>query len=341
MPQRWKNRPTPSTWGDFGRDDQHGRMNLITPERRLRAMQEVREGRSFCLSLPLDLPGGKVLHPTRVAPVFQPIQRSGFLHFHLRLECTDPRLTDVSSDEGMLMYNQFSTHWDGFAHKGSMFDANGDGTPEPVFYNGFDTVDPVSGQGSQGSLGSTNLSIAEMAETCVQGRGVLIDLHRHVGNERVEVGYDMLSKIMKTDGVVVEEGDILLLHTGIGKMIMDGGEKGPDPAIRTACAVLDGSDPQLLNWVTQSGLVAIAADNLAVERSSTLAKTFEGCHRGPASPLHEHCLFKLGVHLGELWYLTELAAWLHEHKRSRVFLTAPPLRLPGAAGAPLTPVATV
>ena len=55
----------------------------------------------------------------------------------------------------------------------------------------------------------------------------------------------------------------------------------------------------------------------------------------------EHCLFKLGIKLGELWYLTELAAWLHEKRRSRFLLTAPPLRLPGAAGSPVTPVATV
>ena len=58
-------------------------------------------------------------------------------------------------------------------------------------------------------------------------------------------------------------------------------------------------------------------------------------------PLHEHCLFKLGIMLGELWYLTELAAWLREKRRSRFLLTAPPLRLPGAAGSPVTPVATV
>ena len=49
-------------------------------------------------------------------------------------------------------------------------------------------------------------------------------------------------------------------------------------------------------------------------------------------PLHAHCLFKLGIHLGELWHLTPLARWLREHKRSRFLLTAPPLRLPGAVG---------
>ncbi len=60
-----------------------------------------------------------------------------------------------------------------------------------------------------------------------------------------------------------------------------------------------------------------------------------------ALPLHQHCLFKLGIHLGELWHLSELAAWLRAHGRTRFLLTAPPLRLPGAVGSPTTPVATV
>jgi hypothetical protein len=58
-------------------------------------------------------------------------------------------------------------------------------------------------------------------------------------------------------------------------------------------------------------------------------------------PLHAHCLFKLGVYLGEMWLLSDLADWLREHKRPRFLLTAPPLRLPGAVGSPATPVATV
>jgi hypothetical protein len=57
--------------------------------------------------------------------------------------------------------------------------------------------------------------------------------------------------------------------------------------------------------------------------------------------LHELCIFKLGVHLGELWHLTPLADWLRQHQRSRFLLTAPPLALPGAIGSPVTPVATV
>ena len=51
--------------------------------------------------------------------------------------------------------------------------------------------------------------------------------------------------------------------------------------------------------------------------------------------------FIRGVNLGELWRLSELADWLRASNRSRFLLTAPPLRLPGAVGSPVTPVATV
>ena len=61
MTQRWKNRPDGSNWGEFGPDDQKGRLNLLTPERVVRAVREVKTGERFCLSLPLDYPGGRLL----------------------------------------------------------------------------------------------------------------------------------------------------------------------------------------------------------------------------------------------------------------------------------------
>jgi hypothetical protein len=102
--------------------------------------------------------------------------------------------------------------------------------------------------------------------------------------------------------------------------------------------VLDGRDEKLLRWVTDSGLAVLIADNYAVE--GVPARPGHGDHHA-SMPLHEHCLFKLGVHLGEMFYLSELADWLRAHGRSRFLLTAPPLRLPGAVGSPATPVATV
>ncbi|OGA21527.1 MAG: cyclase [Betaproteobacteria bacterium RIFCSPLOWO2_02_FULL_67_26] len=339
MSKRWNRRPDGSNWGEFGDDDQRGRMNLLTDERRLRALKEAKTGRAFCLAHPLDRPGGNVLNPNRYPPVFHPVMRDGQVYFNLPFEKVDPRFTDVGSDEAVMLYTQYATHWDGFPHKGSQFDADGDGVAENVFYNGFHIVDRA-GRGTQGELGAVALGIQGMAETGVQGRGVLIDLRRRYGDERVEVGYAELEKVMQSDGVKVEKGDIVCVHTGLGQLIRDADGR-LDPSIRTRCAVLDGYDKRLLEWIADSGLAAIACDNLAVERSSTLGADPRLPHRGPALPLHEHCLFKLGIHLGELWYLTELAAWLREHRRSRFLLTAPPLRLPGAAGSPVTPVATV
>jgi hypothetical protein len=68
MTRRWKRRPKGSNWGDFGADDQWGRLNLLTPERRRGGIAEAREGIAFQLSLPLDFPGGSDLAPFRQAP---------------------------------------------------------------------------------------------------------------------------------------------------------------------------------------------------------------------------------------------------------------------------------
>jgi len=119
------------------------------------------------------------------------------------------------------------------------------------------------------------------------------------------------------------------------------GDKPDLDALHHACSGLDPNDARLLQWISDSGVVALCADNTGVEvraKGGSRPKP-----EGPRAflPLHEHCLFKQGIHLGELWYLTELAGWLREHGRRHFFLTAPPLRLPGSAGSPLTPVATV
>jgi hypothetical protein len=176
-----------------------------------------------------------------------------------------------------------------------------------------------------------------MARTGMQGRGVMIDLHAHCGRERVLVGYDRLMRVLEEDRVEVERGDMVCLHTGFAEMLLEMGGKPDAAVLGRSCAVLDGRDRRLLDWIADSGLVALIADNYAVEAYP--ARPGEGCCA--TLPLHEHCLFRLGVNLGELWHLTPLAAWLRAHQRYRFMLTAPPLRLTGAVGSPATPVATV
>jgi kynurenine formamidase len=181
------------------------------------------------------------------------------------------------------------------------------------------------------------LGIENFAVKGMQGRGVLVNLRAHCGDARVKVGYDQWMRILDADKVAVEEGDILMLYTGWTDLVM-GMNRDPDMGVLdNACAALEGRDEKLLQWITDSGIAAICADNYAVEFYPP--RDIPG--RGPHLPLHQHCLFKLGIPLGEIWWLKDLGEWLRAHRRTRFLLTAPPLRLPGAVGSPVTPVATV
>ena len=77
MAQRWVQQPAGSRWGEFGADDQRGRMNLVTPRKVLQGVAEVKSGRSFVLSLPLDVPGGQSLNPRRMPPRRYAVIRDG------------------------------------------------------------------------------------------------------------------------------------------------------------------------------------------------------------------------------------------------------------------------
>jgi hypothetical protein len=348
---RWKQRPPGSNWGEFGPDDQRGRMNYVTREKVLQGIAEVKEGLTFSLSLPLDYPGGQVLNPRRAGPRIAATVRdgksAGKQNFCFPLAEDDPGLTDVVSDDLVLLTLQYSTQWDSFAHIGSRFDADGDGKREIVFYNGFraeEHVVPSRGTDSgetwaryEGTEAKA-LGIQNLAEHGAQGRGVMIDLNRHFDRKHHAVTYDELMKLMDQDKVEVEKGDMVCLYTGFADVLLEMKKKPDAKLLHQTCSGLDGRDERLLQWISDSGLAVLISDNYAVELIPTsLSKP------RPAAimPLHEHCIFKNGIHLGEMWYLTQLAGWLREHKRGRFLLTAPPLRLPGAVGSPATPIATV
>jgi kynurenine formamidase len=345
--KRWKNRPEGSTWGDFGADDQLGRLNLLTPEKVRQGVAEVREGIVFCLSLPLDYPGGAKLNPRRSGPVLFATGPEDRPRYNYPTALDDAKYTDVISDDRVLLTLQYSTQWDSLAHVGCQFDVNGDGHAEPVYYNGFragrDVLGPVDYQAGgglprAGEIGAKALSVANMAVKGIQGRGVLVDLHAHFGRGRKMVGYDDLMRVLEVDKIAVETGDLLCLHTGFAEMVLEMNRDPDIAALNAACAVLDGRDKQLLQWIGDSGIAALIADNYGVE--AIPSRPASGDHYAML-PLHEHCLFKLGLNLGELWYLDKLARWLRNHARNRFLLTAPPLRLPGAVGSPVTPIATV
>ncbi len=339
---RWKKRPEGSNWGDFGADDQRGRINLVTPEMRKEAARQIVEGISFCLSLPLDYPGGNTLFKARRAPRLFCITReqdAPNYNFPWRLMTCQQDHLDVTCDDAVTLFTQYSTQWDALSHYGQFFDADDDGEAEMVYYNGYRAGEHIVGpkEGSDEPR-SNALGIQNLAEATVQGRGTLVNLHAEYGLERKAIGYDDLMRVMEKQKVEVAKGDIFCIYTGFDDLLL-GMHKNPDAkTLHSSCTGLDGGDSKLQNWIDDAGIVAIAADNTAVEFLPA-RRTAPGARA--LMPLHAHCLFKLGIHLGELWYLKDLATWLLEHKRSNFFLTAPPLRLPGSTGSPLTPIATV
>ena len=348
--KRWKRRPDNSTWGDYGPDDQLGRMNEITAEKVRQGIAEVKQGKTFNLSMPLDYPGGAVLNPRRHPPQIRPTLRNDRPNWGYRAEWDQPGLTDVINDDMVLLHLQYSTQWDTLAHVGALFDADADGKAEVVFYNGYrlgtEIVGPTDKKDAGGvpgtmvpAVGTSNakaLGVENMADKCIQGRAVMVDLEAHFGRDRKPIGYADLMRVFAADGIKVEPGDLVCFRTGFDEEILALDRK-PTDRLHKVCTGLDGTDPKLLQWVTESRVSALISDNYAVE-----------LHDGPPKPgecvmlpLHQHALFKTGCNLGEIWRLSALADWLRKNNRSYFLLTAPPLNLPGAVGSPACAIATV
>ena len=235
---RWKRRPAGSTWGDWGPDDQLGRLNLLTPDKVLKGVAEVKEGKTFCLSLPLDYPGGNVVNPRRHPPQLMPTERNGMPNMAYPLSRDDPKLLDVICDDRSLMTLQYSTQWDSLAHVGQLFDADGDGKPEIVFYNGY-----RAGEHIVGPIDTATGRSSSARRAC--RRDALVDREhggaRHPGPRRDDrprsaisaaarnsSRYDELMRVMEADKVEVEEGDLVCFRTGFDRVIL-GMNKNPDP----------------------------------------------------------------------------------------------------------------
>jgi len=259
MAKRWKQRPDGSTWGDWGDDDELGRVNLMTPEKVLQGVREVESGRTFCLSLPLDYPGGTSLNQRRHPPVLSPtedMEGEPAVFYNVRMsemeKFGDPKYVDVWTDDVVTLALQYSTQWDSLAHVGAEFDADGDGVEEAVYYNGYragaDLVGPQAdarGDGSPHRSFARHLGLEHMAFHGVQGRGVLVDLAHHLGHDWRGVDRALLEEVMAADGVKVEPGDVLVLHTGFATKVLEW-ERDPDPVkIHMMCSYLDAGGGQL------------------------------------------------------------------------------------------------
>jgi hypothetical protein len=193
-------------------------------------------------------------------------ERRGRPYFNYSFRNEGAHFCDVGCDDVVTLCTQYSTQWDSFAHIGHEFDGDGDGKPELCFYNGYvagrDILPPEARAGGLGM----SLGIDAFATRPIQGGGVLIDIEHHLGRAKRTIGFSEIATIMDRDGVRIGRGDIICLHTGFAdELLKMGGSPDPD-RVHNICSALDGTDHALLDWISDSAIAAIAADNYTVER---------------------------------------------------------------------------
>jgi kynurenine formamidase len=297
-------------WGKWGETDERGTLNYITPEAIVRAARLIRRGALFSLAIPFDSKGPQPHgHPRR----FNPIHR-------MMLTGADYASGALSlpggvgfSDDMIIMPTHCATQWDALSH--CFLDGK--------MYNGFDATE-ISSQGARKN------SIDKMARGIV-GRGVLIDMPRFKRVPWLDPGYaisaDDLEQAATAQHVTIGSGDVLLVRTGHIALCRDrkswGDYAGGDAA---------GLSFHSAEWIHQQEIAAVATDTWGMEvRPNEIA--------GALHPLHQIFLPQMGLPIGEIFDLEELAADCAGDGVYEFFLVAPPLPITGAVGSPVNPIA--
>ncbi|MEZ5372948.1 MAG: cyclase family protein [Microthrixaceae bacterium] len=295
-----------SNWGRWGPEDERGTLNHLGPNQRLAAATAMRSGRTFSLALPLK---------TGVGPQTGAMGRTNCLHVVTQTGDTTGPLDmggDADFTDDMVVLScQGSTQWDALSHiyySGEM-------------YNGVPATE-VS------AAGSGRNGIDQVHDGFV-GRGVLLDLARHAG----EACWDPLNPIRSEDldacadaqGVTIEAGDIVIVRTG-AMTAVDGDDWS---GFESTC--ISGLHFTTVRWLAEHEVAAVAADNVMVEGLSPVA--------GVMSPLHMVAIRDMGLLLGELWFLEDLAADCANDGQYDFFLAAQALPIAGGCGSPVNPIA--
>jgi kynurenine formamidase len=297
-----------SNWGRWGADDELGTLNLITPARRAAAAGCVADGVAYSLALELrdDLP--------------QPAG-SGRLNAQHFMTATAEDVTaganeTAGADDAVLLAVHGSTHWDALSH---IFH-------DGVMFNGASAREVTA-------LGARRNSIVPAARRLV-ARGVLVDVARHHGvealGERHAVGGDELQGVLEAQKIEPEPGDVLLVRTGhLGQTKREGSWQAFAQRGATM-PVQPGLDVSCLPVLHELGVAALACDNWAVEHLAG---------GDPRFPFHEVALVHMGMILGEMFELDELAAACARDRRYDFMLAAAPLPIRGGVGGPANPIA--
>jgi kynurenine formamidase len=156
-------------------------------------------------------------------------------------------------------------------------------------------------------------------------RGLLLDAARFAGVDQLEPGHGVgaaeLEEAARAHGISVEEGDVVLVRTGNGAVWADADEYARGPGIF----------PDASEWLAERSPLAVGADNLAWDVIG-----YEDPALGTL-PGHVLLLVRRGIHIIENLALEELA---RDEHYAFIFVCLP-LKLRGATGSPVRPLAIV
>ncbi|MEV4290832.1 cyclase family protein [Nonomuraea bangladeshensis] len=301
-----------SNWGRWGDDDVLGTLNFLDEAKRREGAALVRRGASFSLAQSFDMDGPQRGWRRRTNPV----------HTMLDTGTDAERGTQGfphglgGADDVIFMPLQASTQWDGLGH---IFDHG-------RAWNGRRAGDVVTSDGDA-------VTGIETVAALICGRGVLLDVSRAVGTGgELPDGFAITTEHLEAtiaaqgESARVGRGDLLLVRTGrLARARREGwGDYagGPSPGLSFTTA----------DWLHDSEIAGVATDTWGFEvRPNEFADAFQ--------PLHQVAIPNMGLFIGEMWDLDALAADCAADGVWEFFLTAAPLPVTGAVGAPVNPVA--
>jgi kynurenine formamidase len=217
------------------------------------------------------------------------------------------------TDDIIIMPLQCGTQWDGLGHI-LYYDH---------MWNGYDCRNVTTAGAQKGGIEKTREKMV--------GRGVLLDVARAMGRKWLPDGFAITGEILdfteKKQGVRARRGDYLLVRTGhiercLAVKSWDGysGGDAPGPAFET------------VDWIHKREVAGIATDTWGVEvRPNETEDTNQ--------PWHWITIPIMGLTVGEIFHLGELAKDCAADRRYEFLFVAPALPITGAVGSPVNPLA--
>lgn len=297
-------------WGRWGSDDRIGTLNHITPDMVAQASRLVHTGEVFAMGIPLNNNGPQTgLFGGRWNPIHTMLATG--------TDAVAGRFDETNklrfADDALNMPVQAATHWDFLGH---IF-------LDDKMYNGFDAK-LVDGGGVQ-KLG------IEHTRAKMVGRGVLLDVARHVGVDWLEDGYgisnDKLDATAKAQGVEIRKGDFVIVRTGQMERCLSEGKWG-----NYAGGDAPGVRFENCYWSQEKEIAAICSDTWGVEVRPNETDEVQ-------QPWHWVVIPAMGLTMGEMFYVKELAAACAADGKYEFFFCGPPLVISGGTGSPINPLA--